>query len=761
MRAALEHGIARLRRDRTRALLAAGGIAAASAMVAAAATLVFALATGFDRTAARANLPDVTARFAPETIAAVARRVDALANVRAVAYRFEATNSGIQAAGDFANGTVVGVFPGPRGYAVTAGHDVRQPGEAVVEPGLARAWRLRVGSALALSGPGGGLVEHVVGTGVAPDSVAYPLTHDPRVYVAVADARRISGAGRAVDAVLLWVNDRSQLPVTLEQARAATFGVSRLSFVTRAGVQQLIGRAAGIVIALLVAFSLVALAAAGIMLAAASAAEVQRRREAIGVLRALGAAPAEIAAGYAVEAALVAAPAAAVGIVAGWLAVDGPATRLLDVLNELMPSAAATAGLLFGAWVAVVALVGAATWVPGRRAAARRVVDSLRDADVIATPRRIPFPALAGFGARLALARPARTAMLVSVLAASAAVVLLILTIASVLGGLQQNAQTLGTRYQLVVPGGGGALARARSIPGVAAAAPRYEVDAADSFDLGETFRFIAFPGDVARFESPPLSSGRRVRTPGEADVGLGLAQALGLDVGSLLAAQLPSGTEARFRVVGIVQALRDQGLVAYVQPRRLLAAQPGLTPEIAIELRSSAEFDRVRGAFARRGVYAQKTGGISSESGFTGTVGRTAFLHILATLLRSVAFLDGLVCVYALAQMLALLARERRRAVAVIRAIGASRAQVLALFAGAALLVAGIAAPLGVALERVVLGPGVGALAVSYVTLPLGAGASQIGLVFAGVAVAVFVTAGWATRAATAGTIVASLREE
>jgi ABC-type antimicrobial peptide transport system permease subunit len=730
-------------------------------MVAAAATLVFALATGFDRTAAQADLPDVTARFAPQTVAAVASRVDALANVRTVAYRFEATNSAIQANGDFANGTVVGVLPGRRGYAVVSGRDVARPGEAVVEPGLARAWSLRIGSTLTLSGPGGSVAEHVVGTGLAPDSVAYPLVRTPRVYVPIADARRVGGAGPAVDAVLLWVHDRSQLPVTLEQARAATFGVSQLSFVTRAGFQQLLGRAAGIVIALLVAFSLVALAAAGIMLAASAAAEVQRRREAIGVLRALGATPAEIAGGYAAEAVLVAAPAAGVGILAGWLAVGGPATRLLDVLNELMPPGSSLAALLLVAWLAVVVLVAGATWLPAHRAGARPVVDSLREADVVATPRRIPLPALAGFGARLALARPARTAALVAVLAASAAVVLLILTIASVLGGLQENGQTLGTRYQLVVPGGAGVLQRARTIAGVAAAAPRYEIDAADSFDLGETFRFIAFPGDVARYEAPPLSSGRRVRGPGEADVGLGLAQALGLDVGSLLAAQLPSGNEARFRVVGIVQALRYQGLVAYVQPRRLLAALPGLSPDIAVKLRSPADLQRVRSAFARRGVYAQRTGGISTDSGFTGAVGRTAFLDILATLLRSVAVLDGLVCVYALAQMLALLARERRRAVAVIRAIGASRAQVLALFAGAAVLVAGVAAPIGVVLERVALGPAVARLAVSYVTLPLGAGAAEIGLVLAGVAVAIAATAAWATRTATAGAVVVPLREE
>jgi ABC-type antimicrobial peptide transport system permease subunit len=761
VRAALEHGLARLRRDRTRALLAAGGIAAATAMVAAAATLVFALATGFDRTAARAGLPEVTARFAPATVAAVAAHIDSLANVRRVAYRFEATNAGIEASGNFANGTVVGVLPGPRGYAVTSGGDVARSGEAVVEPGLARAWRLRPGATVTLSGPGGTFTERVVGTGIAPDSVAYPLTRNPRVYVTIDDARKLGGAGPAVNTALLWVDDPSQLPVTLELARAATYGVSQLSFVTRAGFRQLIGRAAGIVIALLVAFSLVALAAAGIMLAAASAAEVQRRREAIGILRTFGATPGHVAAGYAAEAALVAAPAAAVGAVGGWLAVGGPAAHLLEVLNELMPGAPAIAALLAACWLAVVVLVAAATWLPARRAGTRPVVDSLREADVVATPRRIPLPALAGFGARLALARPLRAAALVAVLAASTAVVLLILTIASVLNGLQQNAQTLGKRYQLVVPAGGNALARARAIPGVALAAQRYETDAVDSFDLGETFRFVSYPGDIARFEAPPLSTGRRVRTAGEADVGLGLAQALGLDVGSLLAAQLPSGTEVRFRVVGIVQALRDQGLVAYVQPQRLLAATPDMSTDVVIKLRAHDDLERVRSAFARHGLYANRSGGISEDSGFTGAEGRTAFLDVLATLLRSVAFLDGLVCVYALAQMLALLARERRRAVAVLRAIGASRAQVLALFAGAALLVAGIATPIGIALERFVLGPGVGALAISYVTLPLRAGAPEVGIVISGVAVAIAVTAGWATRTATAGAIVRPLREE
>src|SRR5207249_9562422 len=143
---------------------------------------------------------------------------------------------------------------------------------------------------------------------------------------------------------------------------------------------------------LLVAFSLVALGEAGLMLAASAAAEVQRRGEAIGALRTLGATPAQVATGYALETAVLTSPAAAFGVACGWLAVTGPTARLLDVLNELMPGKASTFLLLLGCWSAAVALVAVATWLPAWRAARRPVVELLRGSDVVPTPRRAPFP---------------------------------------------------------------------------------------------------------------------------------------------------------------------------------------------------------------------------------------------------------------------------------------------------------------------------------------------------------------------------------
>ena len=123
------------------------------------------------------------------------------------------------------------------------------------------------------------------------------------------------------------------------------------------------------------------------MLAAGAHAEVQRRLTGFGVQRALGFGPGRIAAQQAVEAAVVAVPAAALGIALGALVVARPAADLLAALNELGPGAALVPPLL-GALLAVVAVVVfAATW-PAWRAARRPPVEILRGGDLARPPRR-------------------------------------------------------------------------------------------------------------------------------------------------------------------------------------------------------------------------------------------------------------------------------------------------------------------------------------------------------------------------------------
>jgi putative ABC transport system permease protein len=129
--------------------------------------------------------------------------------------------------------------------------------------------------------------------------------------------------------------------------------------------------------------------------------------------------------------------------------------------------------------------------------------------------------------------------------------------------------------------------------------------------------------------------------------------------------------------------------------------------------------------------------------------------------LLRAIALLDGGVCVYVLVQMLALTAQERRQALGVVRALGASPRQLALIFAASALAVAALAAPVGVVLERQVIAPLVGRLAASYVSLPLTAGGITIAVVVAAMFAAATAAAWLVARTASREAVVNALREE
>jgi ABC-type lipoprotein release transport system permease subunit len=754
--AVLAYAWARLRVRRGRVLLAAGGIAAAAAMLGASVTVAHGLATGFDRTAARAQLPDVLASFQPQTRSQVARVVSSLANVRAASYRLQVGHTYLASADRFeSDATVIGVpSGGPRGFAIVRGHRPAASGDAVVEQGLARSWHLGLGSRFDLDGT----PVRVVGVAVAPDNVAFPLARGPRLWLGYRDAAAITGTPfGTVNSVVLWLANPRLLDVTLTQARAASFGVEGLRFTTRAGLQVLIGQAAGIVIALLVAFSLVALVVAGTMLAASANAEVQRRVTGLGLLRALGASPGAVVAAAVVEAVAVALPAGAVGVVAGWAAVVSPLDDVLGNLSQLGPGAS-VAPLLVAVVAGLVALVALASAWPAWRATRGPAGATLRRGDVVGSARRLPGGGgPSGLGLRMALARPARTAGGVVVLGSAVVVILLILSIAALLLRLDRNPIAVGKRYQLTSaapPADAGRIAR---LPGVEAAAPRYDLNAADSFDLGEQFSLIAFPGDHTRFEAPPLAAGRRIRRPNEAEVGLGLAQVLNLQPGATLATELPSGREVRFRVVGIVRALDRQGRVAYVQPQQLGGEAPS---DIAIRLRPSANASSVERELADAGFVAGSSRGISGESVQGWAARSSGFIGVLVALLRTVAVIDALVCLYAIAQLLALTVQERRAGLATVRALGARKRQVASVVGAAAAPVVVAAVVVGLAAERWLVGPALSRLAASYVSLTLETSAAAVAATTAVLALGTAATVLWATRLVTQGPVVARLRD-
>jgi ABC-type lipoprotein release transport system permease subunit len=738
--------------SRGRTLLAAAGVLAASLVVGTGVTVGYGLATGFERSAAAADLPDVVARFDRQDRDTLDERVRALPNLAARSYRSERTNVPLWAKGRHTHkGATHALLGGRRGYEIVAGRDLSDRlREVVVERGLARAWDLEPGDELTVGELG---AMRVAGVAVSPDNVAYPLASAARVYVDAAEVEQAFAFRIEPNLALLWLNDPARADVTLTQARAVSFGLGRLEFVTRQGVQVLLGQAAGIVISLLLAFSLVALAAAGTMLAAAAHADVQRRLAGFGVQRALGFTPTTIAAQQAAAAARVAVPAAVLGLAAGTLAVAGPVSGLLAALNELPPGWDLLLPLGGALAIVVAIVVAAATW-PAWRAARRPPAAILRGGDVAtrAAPGRAVRGGLLGLGMRFATAARGRYAASVLTIAVCAGVVTLMLALASLLDRLRNDPGTLGKRYQLTVRLDEDALPAVRRIPGVDAAAPRYAVDVADSFRLGEPLRLVAYPGDHTEFEAPPLAAGRRLRGAGEVEVGVGLADALGLRPGSTLAAQLPSGEEMRLRVSGVVRALENDGRIAWVRADRLLAGEPRLEPSLAVRLEPGVDRATVDAALQALGAPPQPVAGATTRN--------AAFLGVLAAVLRGVGLGVGLVCLYALTQALAMTARERRGAVALLRVVGADARTVALVLGGAAAAVALPGALLGVALEATVMGPLVARVAAGFAVLPIAPRTGHVALVIGGlVALAAAATAVVARRVLREP-VVAGLRE-
>ncbi len=735
---------------RRRALLTAVGIALAAAMLSAAVVVADGLGRGFSRAAHAADLPDVIVRFDDEPQSQVTERIRSLPDVAGYATRTEVTNVGIGAAGprhrrDDAVAEVVG--SGTRhGYAVVDGRDLRPTGnEVLVEKAFAQAWALRPGDTMYVAELG---LERIVGLVEAPDNVGFPLAK-PRFYIARSALSLRFGSQRdpRVNYAEIWVRDARYIDELLVQARSTSFGLRNIRFATRAGVRVLLDQAAGIVIDLLVALSLIALATAGAMLAASARAEVQRRLTTIGVRRAVGASGGHVTLIHALEAAFVAVPGAAVGCAAGVLAIDGPTGRLLTLLNEPAPGSGLVVPVL-ASWLAATAIaVAGAAW-PAWRAASRPVVSLLRGADVAERPApRIPGlralrPAgLTALGARLVAARRARLIATVITLGLSAGFVLLMLSLASELGTLQTDPGALGERYQLTAALPAADAPLVRRIAGVQAVAPRYDVQAVDSFSLGETIDVIAYPGDHTIFEAPPLIAGRRLRRVGQAEIGQGLAQALGLSPGQTLALALGSGKEVRLRVSGIVSSLDHEGRVAYIPAAALLRADPTASPLLAIRLTPNADAARISAALRVLGVAPATAGGATARG--------ATLVDILRTIIRAVAIVDGLVCLYALIQSCALTTQERRRTIAVLRACGAGAGAVRRLLLGAALTLLIPAGIVGYLLERLVLGPALSRLAANYANLPLQATAAEVGVTVAALAAAAGVAVLWVARQA------------
>jgi ABC-type lipoprotein release transport system permease subunit len=152
---------------------------------------------------------------------------------------------------------------------------------------------------------------------------------------------------------------------------------------------------------------------------------------------------------------------------------------------------------------------------------------------------------------------------------------------------------------------------------------------------------------------------------------------------------------------------------------------------------------------------------GAAPRSASAATTRNGQFLAVLAAVLRGVGLAVGLVCLYALVQALTMTARERRGAVALLRACGGDALTVATVLAGAAAAVALPAALAGVLLEWAVLGPLVARLAAGFASLPLAPAPGHVAIVLLGLLAIAAAATALVARRVLREPIVAGLRED
>ncbi len=251
-------------------------------------------------------------------------------------------------------------------------------------------------------------------------------------------------------------------------------------------------------------------------------------------------------------------------------------------------------------------------------------------------------------------------------------------------------------------------LSRVRAVPGVAAAEPVVQGYGQLLGTDGKPIGGAGPPRLAANWIGTPdlnaykLVSGRAPRADGEAVINQGAAEDGGLKVGSVTTLQTPA--PARVRIVGIATFGSSAGLgeatftgLTLAQAQRLILHRGDRVSTIRVAAGpgvSQTELVRRLGAVLPGGVEAITGAQVTAED--TDELSG-AFLNILRAFLIVFAGIALLVATFSIHNTLSIVAAQRTRESALLRALGASKRQVFRLLATEALLVGVFASVAGV----------------------------------------------------------------
>jgi putative ABC transport system permease protein len=473
--------------------------------------------------------------------------------------------------------------------------------------------------------------------------------------------------------------------------------------------------------AFLGAFGVFVMIAAAVVVAGSMATRVVARRRDIGLLKAVGTTPRQVAGSIVLAHML----AAAVGVIAGWL-LGGLLAPAIEVdLGKTL----GTGGASFSARPLVVALlvveliVVVATVLPAWGAGRSPTTAALAPVSTHAARGRMLGRATARLGlgpvgiagVRDAFGRPARSALTAVALALALIAALTTIGTQRTVDRVFANGTLVGDPEELrVYPTGEssdaivGALDRQ---PGMAS----WFTETPQELVLDdETFLGVAMGGDVQR-AGFDVREGRMLAGPGEAVAGWGLLNRFGLHVGDEIIVKA-NGTPIPLKIVGWYRESEDTGEILRISQQDLQRVRPDVVPGWAsVNLAEgetpatvAASLSSELGSAAR--VQVQTVEGSDEIDAF-----RLAFLLVSALVV--------IVALANLASTMLLAVRERTHDLGVLRAVGVTPRQVSAMVAtGAAalaVLAAVIAVPLGWVVSNAVtevvgaatgIGPGLGA---------------------------------------------------
>lgn len=448
-------------------------------------------------------------------------------------------------------------------------------------------------------------------------------------------------------------------------------------------------------LALFVAFAALALALSAILVATSLAAMLARQVREIGVLKTLGASPADLARMYAVLIGGVGAVAVAVALPIGALVAAQLSGAVAGLLNFELASRAAPAwvwAVQVAAGVGVPLAFAAAPIARATRITVREALDPAALAASLTLGARFarwPRPV------RARLRRPARTALTIGLLAAAGA---MFVTARSVSAGWTANvAKVASTRFddvelRFAAPVPASVADAVAVIPGVrrveawdyapAALADDAGVEVSRTWpDRGHgSLAWIAIPPDTALVRFPVVAG--RWFAPGDRDVAVvNQGAQRGRDAASLVGAQLDLAVEGevhRVTVVGVIEEIGSPGAV-YV-PRA-----PGST--LSMLRVAAADVAAVERAVDDTPIDAV----IPRAELVVGVGGHVA---LLVSTLTALALVMATVGGLGLGSVTAIEVAERTREVGVLKTLGATPGQVAAQFVTEALILAAASVP-------------------------------------------------------------------